>query len=377
MRWIPPGCSYRRIPAFSCGSCTRSTRTRFKLAHRGRLASRRARERPKAGPSSTLQTTGPAYARTSPRGRSTFSSRRAPEERDWACPLPAASPKRTEAPLRWSKAGAKARRSESSFLRGRRDNRQTPSASRGAVQPPGHRSAPPPGLQVIRLSMALSRATPAAPAAKRVHIGRPPMLPIRLRGARTHNLKGIDLELPPGQLVAVTGPSGAGKSSLALDTLYAEGQRRFVESFSPYARQFLERLERAPMEELAPVAAAVAVDPPAPVKSSRSTLATMADLEPYLAALFSREAVPTCPACDLAAVDTSPRDAAARLAESFDGTRAILTYPIGIDDAEQFLEIREKLAADGYRRVVVGGAVRDLDDVRPSEATAPGRSEEH
>ena len=220
--------------------------------------------------------------------------------------------------------------------------------------------------------MALSRATPAAPAAKRVHIGRPPMLPIRLRGARTHNLKDIDLELFPGQLIAVTGPSGAGKSSLALDTLYAEGQRRFVESFSPYARQFLERLERPPMDELAPVAAAVAVDRRAPVKSSRSTLATMADLEPYLAALFSREAVPTCPACDLAAVDTSPRDAAARLAESFDGTRALLTYPIGIDDAEQFLEIREKLAADGYRRVVVGGAVRDLDDVRPSEATAPG-----
>ena len=198
------------------------------------------------------------------------------------------------------------------------------------------------------------------------------MLPIRLRGARTHNLKDVDLDLLPGQLVAVTGPSGAGKSSLALDTLYAEGQRRFVESFSPYARQFLERLERPPMEELAPVAAAVAVDRRAPVKSSRSTLATMADLEPYLAALFSREAVPTCPACDLAAVDTSPRDAAARLAETFDGARALVTYPVGIDDAEQFLEVREKLAADGYRRLVVGGALRDLDDVRPSEATAPG-----
>ena len=198
------------------------------------------------------------------------------------------------------------------------------------------------------------------------------MLPIRLRGARTHNLKDVDLELFPGQLVALTGPSGAGKSSLALDTLYAEGQRRFVESFSPYARQFLERLERPPMDELAPVAAAVAVDRRAPVKSSRSTLATMADLEPYLAALFSREAIPTCPTCDLPAVDTSPRDAAARLAEAFDGSRALVTYPIRVDDAEQFLDVREKLAADGYRRLVIGGSVRDLDEVRPSEASAPG-----
>jgi len=198
------------------------------------------------------------------------------------------------------------------------------------------------------------------------------MRPIRLRGARAHNLKSVDLVLNPGELVAVTGPSGAGKSSLALDTLYAEGQRRFVESFSPYARQFLERLERPPMDELAPVAATVAVDRRAPVKSSRSTLATMADLEPYLAGLFGREAIPTCPACGLDAVDTSPRDAAARLAESHDGARAIVTYAIGLDDAEQFLEIRERLTKNGYRRLVVGGVVREIDEVRPSEATSPG-----
>src|SRR5580700_6258572 len=144
------------------------------------------------------------------------------------------------------------------------------------------------------------------------------MRPLRLRGARTHNLRGVDLDLQPGQLVCVTGPSGAGKSSLAFDTLYAEGQRRFVESFSPYARQFLERLERPPIDELAPIAATVAVDRRAPVKSSRSTLATMADLEPYLAALFGREAIPRCPEHDREAVDTTPREAAARLADTFD-----------------------------------------------------------
>ncbi len=198
------------------------------------------------------------------------------------------------------------------------------------------------------------------------------MLPIRLRGARTHNLRSLDLELPPGQLVSVTGPSGAGKSSLALDTLYAEGQRRFVESFSPYARQFLERLERPPMDELAPVAATVAVDRRAPVKSSRSTLATMADLEPYLAALFGREAIPTCPDCGVQAVHTSPRDAADRLAQTLQGTRALVTYAVQVEDAEQFLDLREGLARDGYRRLVVAGAVREIDEVRPSEATAPG-----
>src|SRR5438094_1242617 len=120
------------------------------------------------------------------------------------------------------------------------------------------------------------------------------MHPIRLRGARTHNLRAVDLDLEPGQLIALTGPSGAGKSSLAMDTLYAEGQRRFVESFSPYARQFLERLERPPMQRLEPVPAGIAVDRRAPIKSSRSTVATMADLEPYLSALFLREAKPVC-----------------------------------------------------------------------------------
>src|SRR6187549_423386 len=132
------------------------------------------------------------------------------------------------------------------------------------------------------------------------------MLPTILEGAETHNLKGIGLKLVPGQVVVITGVSGAGKSSLAMDTLYAEGQRRFVESFSPYARQFLERLERPPMKRLEPIPAGIAVDRRAPIKSSRSTIATMADLEPYLAALFAREAVPVCPDCGVLAERTDP-----------------------------------------------------------------------
>src|SRR5215468_6668827 len=151
---------------------------------------------------------------------------------------------------------------------------------------------------------------------------------IHLEGARTHNLAGVSVELAAGQLTAVTGVSGSGKSSLAVDTLYAEGQRRFVESFSPYARQFLERLERPPMDRLEPVPAGIAVDRRAPVKSSRSTVATMADLEPYLVALFTREAVATCPEHGEAAVSLDPVKAAARIGEVFAESAVLVTYPV-------------------------------------------------
>ncbi|MFO0618794.1 MAG: excinuclease ABC subunit UvrA [Polyangiaceae bacterium] len=193
------------------------------------------------------------------------------------------------------------------------------------------------------------------------------MHPIVLRGARAHNLKGVDLELRPGELVGLAGVSGAGKSSLALDTLYAEGQRRFVESFSPYARQFLERLDRPAMDELDPVAAGVAVDRRAPVKSSRSTVATMADIEPYLSALFAREALPLCPTCGVLAERSDPEIVARRLTKERAGERAVVTYSIRVDGTELFLDARERLLRAGYRRVLVDGKARDLDDVAPSE----------
>ncbi|HKQ69724.1 MAG TPA: excinuclease ABC subunit UvrA [Polyangiaceae bacterium] len=191
-----------------------------------------------------------------------------------------------------------------------------------------------------------------------------------LVGARTHNLRSVSVDLAEGELVCLTGVSGSGKSSLAVDTLYAEGQRRFVESFSPYARQFLERLERPPMDELEPVAAAVSVDRRAPVKSSRSTVATMADVEAFLSALFTREAVPVCSECGLAAVRTDARTAAASVASVLNGDGAVVTYPVRVGGTEEFLQTRERLASDGYRRLWVGGEARDLDVVRPSEAIA-------
>src|ERR1700753_3373841 len=120
---------------------------------------------------------------------------------------------------------------------------------------------------------------------------------IRLRGARPHNLQRVDLDLHPGSFIVVTGPSGAGKSSLAFGTLYAEGQRRYVESFSAYARQFLERLARPDVDSLEPVPAAIAVDRRAPVKTSRSTVATLTELTDYAKQVWAQLSTLHCTAC--------------------------------------------------------------------------------
>jgi excinuclease ABC subunit A len=198
------------------------------------------------------------------------------------------------------------------------------------------------------------------------------MLHTVLEGAETHNLKSVDLTLVPGEVVAITGVSGAGKSSLAIDTLYAEGQRRFVESFSPYARQFLERLERPPLKSLEPVPAGIAVDRRAPVKSSRSTVATMADIDPYLSALFLRESRPVCPDHGKEAVFLDPRSAAEHLSGILGETRTILSYRHAVRDQEGYLEVREALIRDGYRRVLRAGEAVDLDTLAPSKAVTRG-----
>lgn len=198
------------------------------------------------------------------------------------------------------------------------------------------------------------------------------MLPTRLTGARTHNLRGVDLSVRPGEVLVLTGVSGAGKSSLALDTLYAEGQRRFVESFSPYARQFLERLQRPPMEALAPVAAGVAVDRSAPVKSSRSTVATMADLEAYLAGLFATESVPYCPEHGVPATQMDLALATERVLIRFGGKRILIGCPTLVGDKEEYLALRDRLLSEGYRRVVCENQVFELDALKPSIAEKAG-----
>jgi excinuclease ABC subunit A len=188
-----------------------------------------------------------------------------------------------------------------------------------------------------------------------------------LRGARTNNLQGVDLDLTPGTLIGIAGPSGAGKSSLAFGTLYAEGQRRYVESFSAYARQFLERLPRPPVDLLEPVAAGIAVDRQAPVRTSRSTVGTMTEIADYAKSLWARTAVLHCRQCGEVVGRDNADSAAARVIKAWPGVRCVVTYPVEIADATAFVGVRDSLAEQGYRRVRVAGEVRDIDTLKPSD----------
>src|SRR5882672_1587246 len=120
---------------------------------------------------------------------------------------------------------------------------------------------------------------------------------IEIVGAREHNLKGIDVRIPLGALTVITGVSGSGKSSLAFDVLYAEGQRRYVESFSTYARQFLDRMEKPQVERINGILPAIAIDQRRLVKTSRSTVGTMTELHDHLKLLFAKVGVPRCRTC--------------------------------------------------------------------------------
>ncbi|MDW8246445.1 MAG: excinuclease ABC subunit UvrA [Sandaracinaceae bacterium] len=191
---------------------------------------------------------------------------------------------------------------------------------------------------------------------------------IELRGAWTHNLKGIDLDLHPPAFVVIAGPSGAGKSSLVFSTIYAEAQRRFVEGFSSYARQFLERLPRPPLTSLEPVAAGIAIEGGASPSTSRSTVATITEIADYAKLLWVRASHIRCLRCGGRIERHSPESAAALLLEKWEGKRALISHPVELSDEEAFLDLRERLKKEGYERLWLDGVLRDLEGVRPSEA---------
>jgi excinuclease ABC subunit A len=193
---------------------------------------------------------------------------------------------------------------------------------------------------------------------------------IRIVGAREHNLKGFDVDIPVGRLTVVTGVSGSGKSSLAFDILYAEGQRRYVESFSTYARQFLDRMDRPNVERIEGILPAIAIDQSRPVRTSRSSVGTMTELHDYLKLLFAKLGVPHCRQCGKAIRRDSAESAAAGLLDAHDGMRAVVTFEVPLPEALPWEDARAGLLAAGFIRALDdGGATVDLDGAsRPTTA---------
>ncbi len=153
---------------------------------------------------------------------------------------------------------------------------------------------------------------------------------IRIKGAKQHNLKDLDLDIPLNQITVITGLSGSGKSSLAFDTLYAEGQRRYVETFSPYARQFMERMDRPQVERIENIPPAIAIDRKDPVRTSRSTVGTMTELTDYVKLLFARIGQLHCKGCGKPVIPESPEHVWEVLKQAPEGTEIIVTFPARI-----------------------------------------------
>ncbi|MCS6997238.1 MAG: excinuclease ABC subunit UvrA [Casimicrobiaceae bacterium] len=177
---------------------------------------------------------------------------------------------------------------------------------------------------------------------------------MRIRGARQHNLKNLDLDLRTGELTVVTGVSGSGKSSLVFDTLYAEGQRRYVETFSPYARQFLDRMDRPQVDAIEGIPPAIAIDQTNPVRTSRSTVGTMTELNDLLKLLFARFAQLHCEGCGALVRRDTPEtiDLDVRLrAERAGDPRVAITFPVSVPENFSDAEVEGFLAAQGYTRV--------------------------
>jgi len=185
---------------------------------------------------------------------------------------------------------------------------------------------------------------------------------IIIRGAKVHNLKNIDVEIPRNCLVVITGLSGSGKSTLAFDTLYAEGQRRYVESLSAYARQFLEQMERANVESIEGLSPAIAIDQRSMSRNPRSTVGTVTEIYDYLRLLFARVGEPFCPHCGSPISSQTLQQMSETLFRLPKGTSLTIFSPIVRGKKGEYRKELEELRRDGFVRVRVDGQMRDLNE---------------
>jgi len=186
---------------------------------------------------------------------------------------------------------------------------------------------------------------------------------IRIVGAKQNNLKNIDLEIRQNALTVITGVSGSGKSTLAFDILYAEGQRRYVESFSAYARQFLDRMDKPDVESIEGIPPAIAIDQSRPVKTSRSTVGTMTELHDHLKLLFSKVAVLHCKGCGRVVERDTPQSVFGKLGSLSDATPVILTFPLAVSGAIPWSEVTSGLERSGFRRLLLEQQIHSLEEI--------------
>jgi excinuclease ABC subunit A len=184
---------------------------------------------------------------------------------------------------------------------------------------------------------------------------------ISIRGARTHNLKNIDLDIPRNQLVVITGLSGSGKSSLAFDTLYAEGQRRYVESLSTYARQFLQLMDKPDVDLIEGLSPAISIEQKATSHNPRSTVGTVTEIHDYLRLLFARAGTPYCPDHDLPLQAQSVAEMVDAVLALPEGTRLMILAPLAREKKGEFLDVFAEMQSHGYVRFRVDGAAYEFD----------------
>src|SRR5271170_1158190 len=191
---------------------------------------------------------------------------------------------------------------------------------------------------------------------------------ISVRGARQHNLKNVDVDIPHHRLTVVTGLSGSGKSSLAFDTLYAEGQRRYVETFSPYTRQFLERMDKPEVEHIEGLPPAIAIERSNSVKTSRSTVGTMTEIADHLKLLFARLASLTCPHCGRPVRPLGATQITDQVLEARAGREVIVGFSLAMPSRPSLEAALATLKQQGFLRVYLDGEFRRTDEpARPGE----------